>query len=92
MSVCCSGSCHVYVETYRAILGYFQVFGAVRPWKNRAWPFMTSRESNEENSIELQMLSKSVWGGHKGSRKSASSCFVKVDGVLLHTPFRELKI
>ena len=42
-------------------------------------------ENNHADEVDLHVFSDSDWAGHKGSRKSASSCFVKVDGALLHS-------
>ena len=49
---------------------------------------MKLEENHTSNDVDLLVYSDSDWAGHKGSRKSASSCFVKVDGVLLHSSSR----
>ena len=49
---------------------------------------MKLEENHTSNDIDLLVYSDSDWAGHKGSRKFASSCFVKVDGVLLHSSSR----
>ena len=49
---------------------------------------MKLAENDTSNDVDLLVYSDSDWAGHKGPRKSASSCFVKVDGVLLHSSSR----
>ena len=49
---------------------------------------MKIEENYTSNNVDLLVYSDSDWAGHKGSRKSASSCFVKVDGTLLHSSSR----
>ena len=49
---------------------------------------MKIEENHTSNTVDLFVYSDSDWAGHKGSRKSASSCFVKVDGTLLHSSSR----
>ena len=43
---------------------------------------MKLAENDTSNDVDLLVYSDSDWAGHKGPRKSASSRFVKVDGVL----------
>ena len=38
---------------------------------------MKIEENYTSNNVDLLVYSDSDWAGHKGSRKSASSCFVK---------------
>lgn len=40
------------------------------------------------DGIELKIFTDSDWPGHKGSRKSASSCFLQCNGVLLRSSSR----
>ena len=49
---------------------------------------MKLEENHTSNDVDLLFYSDSDWAGHKGCRKSASSCFVKVDGVLLDSSSR----
>ena len=49
---------------------------------------MKLEENDTSNDVDLLVYSDSDWAGHKGPRKSASSCFVKVDGLLLHSSSR----